>query len=350
MNKHLLKAIGQAAVPLALGLSCAAPVFADSGVAYVSNQEAGVSVIDLATMTARDNIDIGVTGPRGIGITADGAMLVTANKGGANIALIDTKTLQVIRYVPIGKNPEFVRVQGHYAYVTYEPSAKSGPPSKNGAKDDDDAVPGHIAIVDLKLGKVVHDIVGKPETEGLEFSKDGKKLFITNESDNSLTVHDAKSGKLLKSIPLGKYGNRPRGIKLSPDGKALVTTLELSDKMLVLNDKFDVVKEIATAKTPYGVAFDRSGSRIFVASNKDKLLQVFDAKTYEKVKDIPIGDRCWHFSFTPDDKQILVACGKSNELVVIDAASLEVTKHLGEMGMPWGIVTYPKAMGSIDRP
>ena len=87
-----------------------------------------------------------------------------------------------------------------------------------------------------------------------------------------------------------------------------------------------------------------------VQPKKIQLLQVFDAKTYEKVKDIPIGDRCWHFSFTPDDKQILVACGKSNELVVIDAASLEVTKHLGEMGMPWGIVTYPKAMGSIDRP
>ncbi|HEY6896433.1 MAG TPA: hypothetical protein VI279_04170, partial [Rhodocyclaceae bacterium] len=106
----------------------------------------------------------------------------------------------------------------------------------------------------------------------------------------------------------------------------------------------------ATAKTPYGVAFDRSGARIFVAANKDKLLQVFDAKSFEKIKDIPTGERCWHFSFTPDDKQILVACGKSKEVVVIDADTLEVTTRIGDMGMPWGIVTYPKAMGSIDRP
>ena len=48
-----------------------------------------------------------------------------------------------------------------------------------------------------------------------------------------------------------------------------------------------------------------------VAANKEKALQVFDAKSYEKVKDIPIGDRCWHFSFTPDDKQLLESLKKT---------------------------------------
>jgi YVTN family beta-propeller protein len=149
---------------------------------------------------------------------------------------------------------------------------------------------------------------------------------------------------------LGKYGERPRGIKTSPDGKTTVTTLEYADKMLILNDKFEVTKEVSTGKTPYGVSFDRSGNRIFVASNKDKLLQVFDAKTYEKIKDIPTGERCWHFSFTPDDQQLLLACGKSNEVLVIDANKLEVTQRISNKDMPWGIVTYPKSMGSLDKP
>ncbi|HEY0269094.1 MAG TPA: DUF4221 family protein [Methyloradius sp.] len=338
-----------------LGLALAPYTMAEGkGVAYVSNQDGGVEVIDLETLEFTGNIDIGAKGPRGIGVTNNGKWLVTANKDDSNISVVDTSGAIPPKFVVVGKNPEFVRIKGDRAYITYEPSSKSGPP-KTGPEaakddDDDDKIPGHIAIVDLKKGKVVMDIVGKPETEGLEFTKDGKRLVVANESDNSLTVHDLKTGKLLKNIPVGSYGNRPRGIKTSPDGKIYAATLELSNKLLILNNKFEVIKEIPTGMFPYGLSFDRTGNRIFVAANKAKLLQVFDAKTFEKIKDIPTGDRCWHFSFTPDDKQILLACGKSNEILVIDATQLEVTKRIADKDMPWGIVTYPKSIGSIDNP
>jgi len=329
---------------------------ANKGIAYVSNQDGAVTVINLDTMESIGNIDIGAKGPRGIGVTADGKWLVTANKDDGNISIVDTSGASSPKFVSIGKNPEFVRVMGDRAYITYEPSAKSGPPSKPGAgvaknsDDKEEKIPGRIAIVDLMSGKVISEVIGKPETEGVEFSKDGKQMFVTNESDNSITVHDISSGKLLMSVPVGKYGERPRGIKTSPDGKTIVTTLELANKMLVLNDRLEVIKEVPTGKTPYGISFDRTGNRIFVAANKEKALQVFDAKTFEKIKDIPTGDRCWHFSFTPDDQQILLACGKSNEIIVIDANKLEVIKHITDKDMPWGIVTYPKSMGSLDKP
>ena len=355
MKHQNLKTSLRVLLAISIGLTLAPPAVAGGkGVAYVSNQDGGVTVIDLDTMEAKGSVNIGAKGPRGIGVTADGKWLVTANKDSSNISIADTSGIAPARFVTIGKNPEFVRVMGDIAYVTYEPSAKSGPPLKPGAKeaedDDKEKIPGRIAIVNLKLGKVVQEIIGKPETEGVEFSQDGKEMIVTNESDNSITVHDMKSGKLLKSIPVGKYGERPRGIKTSPDGKLVVATLEYADKMLVLNDKFEVIKEVATGKSPYGVSFDRKGERIFVAANKEKALQVFDAKTFEKIKDIPTGERCWHFSFTPDDQQILLACGKSNEVIVIDANTLEVTKRISDKEMPWGIVTYPKSMGSLDKP
>ncbi len=341
---------------LIAGIWLAPNVIAGSkGIAYVSNQDGGVTMIDLDSMATKGEVNIGAKGPRGIGITADGKWLVTANKDNGNISVVDTSGAISPKFIVIGKNPEFVRVLGDRAYVTYEPSSTLGPPPKPGTDndnedDDDDKIPGRVAIVDLKQGKVIKEIIGKPETEGIEFSKDGKKLIVTNESDNSITIHDIKSGKLLKSILVGKYGERPRGIKISPDGKTYVVTLELSDKMLVLNEKFEVIKQVSTGKSPYGVSYDRTGNRIFVAANREKALQVFDAKTYEKIKDITTGERCWHFSFTPDDQQLMLACGKSNEVVVIDANKLEVTKRIPDQEKPWGIVTYPKSMGSIDRP
>lgn len=352
-QRHLKFALATALLPL--GISVTTASFAeDKGIAYVSNQDGAVTTIDLATLEPKGTVDIGAKGPRGIGITADGKLLVTANKDDGNISVVDTATGKV-SHIAIGKNPEFVRVYGDMAYVTYEPSSEGGPPPKPGSEaakedDDNDKIPGRIAIVDLKQGKVIKEIIGKPETEGLEFSKDGKNLIVTNESDNSITEHDIKSGKLLKNVSVAKYGERPRGIKLAPDGKSYVTTLEMSNKLLVLDSKLNPVKAIDTGNSPYGVSFDRDGKRLYVATSRQKALQVFDATTLEKIKDIPTGNRCWHFTFTPDDQNILLACGKSNEVLVIDTHKLEVTKHIGDKEMPWGIVTYPKSMGSLDRP
>lgn len=329
---------------------------AERGVAYVSNQNGGVNVVDLASGEIVRSIDPGGKSPRGIGITADGKFLVTANKDDANLSVIDTASGSVVRQIAIGKNPEFVRVAGNRVFVTYEPGAKSGPPPKPGTApaakddDDDDKVPAHIAIVDLKRGKVIKQITSGPETEGIEFTPDGKRLVVTNEADNTITVHDIASGKLLKTVSTADYGMRPRGIKVAPDGSFYVATLEFSHKLLTLDRNFKPLRTADTGNTPYGVSFDRDGKRIFVATAREKALQVFDAKSLERIASIPTGDRCWHFSFTPDNAQILLACGKSDELLVIDAEKLEVTKRIPNPGTPWGVVTYPKALGSLDRP
>lgn len=354
-HRSLAATLSMLLLPLALcaATSCSAD---DKGLAYVSNQNGGVSVIDLNTMAVEANLDVTGAGPRGIGITADGKLLITANKDDANISVIDTLTGKLVRHIPIGKNPEFVRVYGNHAFVTYEPASPSPSTGTKAAKpatktgEDDDKIPGRIAIVDLKKKKVVLEIIGKPETEGLEFSKNGKELLVTNESDNSISVHDIATGKLLRTISVSKYGERPRGIKMAPDGKSYAVTLESSDKLLILNNKLKPIKAFNTGQSPYGVAYDRSGRRLFVASSRQKILRVYNVATMAKIKDIPTGDRCWHFSFTPDDQQILLACGKSSEIVVIDADKLEVIKRISDTDLPWGIVTYPKAMGSLDFP
>jgi YVTN family beta-propeller protein len=329
---------------------------ASAGFAYVTSQDAGVSVIDLSTMEVVKQFDVKAKGPRGLGVTDDGKKLIVATRENESISVIDTATGEVLQQIPVGKNPEFIRVNGDLVYVSSEPSAKGGPPPKPGAKeaeeeddDDEEKVPAKIAVVDLTKGEKVREITGGPETEGIEFSADGKNLVITNEADNTVTVHDIETGKLVKTIQTHELGDRPRGIKVSPDGSTYLATLEYGNKFMVLDKDFNVVRTVDTGETPYGIAYDHTGNRIFVATNKAKLLQVFDAKTYEKIKDIPTGNRCWHFTFTPDDKQVLLACGKSDAVFVIDADKLEVTKQIEVKDMPWGVVTYPKAMGSLDK-
>ncbi len=329
---------------------------ASAGLAYVTSQDAGVSVIDLATMKVSKTFDVKAAGPRGLGITDDGKKLIVATRENGSVSVIDTATGEVLQQIEVGKNPEFVRVAGNFAYISSEPSAKGGPPPKPGDKaaaeeeddDDEEKIPAKIAVVDLTEGKKIREITGGPETEGIEFSADGSKLVITNEADNTVTVHDIASGELLKTIKTHEHGDRPRGIKVSPDGNTYLATLEYGNKFMVLDKEFNFVRTVPTGDTPYGISYDATGKYIYVANNKSKTLEMFDAVSYAKLKEVSTGNRCWHFTFTPDDKKILLACGKSDAVLVIDAESFQVTNQIEVKNLPWGVVTYPKSMGSLD--
>jgi YVTN family beta-propeller protein len=327
---------------------------ANKGVAYVTSQDAGVSVIDLATMKVVKTFDVKAAGPRGLGVTDDGKKLIVATRENESISVIDTATGEVLQQIPVGKNPEFVRVKGNFAYISSEPSAKAGPPPKPGsaeAEDDDDdeeKIPAKIAVVDLIKGEKVREITGGPETEGIEFSADGKNLVITNEADNTVTVHNIESGELVKTVKTHEHGDRPRGIKVSPDGNTYLATLEYGNNFMVLDKDFNVVRTVPTGDTPYGISYDAAGKYIYVASNKSQLLEVFAADNFVKIKEAPTAKRCWHFTFTPDNKQILLACGKSDAVLVYDAETFTQTGQIEVKNLPWGIVTYPKAMGSLD--
>lgn len=353
--------LATAVAALALAASTA---YAAAPIAYVTSEKAGVGVIDLDQMTLTKTFPVGADGPRGLSLNADGTRLLVANKNTGDLAVIDTASGQVVQRVKIGKNPEFVRVHNGYAYVTYEPGEDGGPPAAKGkpgadsppaangkpGADDDDAnkPPAEIAIVDMKTWRVIRSVTSGHETEGIEFSRDGNTMLVTNEGDDTVSVYHVRTGAPVRTVKLAA-GGRPRGIRLSPDGKDYVVTLESLSKFVVIDARtFQVVKTVDTKLGPYGVAFGPNGKRLFVAAARDKTLQVFDGRSYEHVADVPVGQRCWHFSFTPDGAKLLVACGRSDAVYVLDAQNYQPIKQIGELPLAWGIVTYPHSDGSIE--
>ena len=311
-----------------------APALAFAQTLYVTDQQGGITTLDAKTLAGTGQVAIGGQGPRGIAVTHDGKYLLSANQGSGDLSIIDRATGALITRVPIGPSTEMVRVLGHTAFATYEP-----PTDKGGLA--------HIAVVDLDARKVTNSIQSGHETEGLEFSTDGKLLLVTNEGGDTVNVYSLPDGKpvhTLNTIP----GARPRGIKRLPDGSGYVITLEFANKFIVIDNAYNIVKTVDTAASPYGLAFSPDGTRLFVAAAKAGLLQVFDAKTFAHTTDVPIGKRCWHFSFTPDAQHIVAACGRSAALSVVDPTTLTAGKPIEGFKLPWGIVAYPNAAGTLD--
>ncbi|QBY50451.1 beta-propeller fold lactonase family protein [Cupriavidus oxalaticus] len=354
MLSHLLRRTPCSFAAALLALAC--PLVAHAAQAYVSTEGGGIAVIDLERLEAVASLPAGGKGPRGLGVTADGKYLLAANKDTGDVSVIELATGQPVRRVPIGQNPEFVRMAGDQAFVTFEPGERSGPPGAaptppaKGKGTDDKPLPAEIAVIDLKDWRVSRTIRSGLETEGIEFSRDGKLMLVTNEGDDTVTVYEKASGRQVKLLPM-PAGSRPRGIKASPDGARYVVTLENTNAFVVLDaTDFRVQRTVPTRTGPYGVAFDRAGARLFVAASRADSLQVFDAQTFALLTEIPVGKRCWHFSFTPDDARLLVACGRSNAVLVFDARTYKPVKQFDGLPLSWGIVTFPKSVGSIDSP
>ena len=146
------------------------------------------------------------------------------------------------------------------------------------------------------------------------------------------------------------YGKRPRGVKRSPQGNSYAVSMEGSGTLLLMDQDFNVGKTTMTAAKPYGLAFDRSGKRIFVAAAAARKLQVYSSDSLRLLVEAPIGQRCWHFTFTPDDSKVLLACGRSNNIYAFDANTLKQISIIGGFQTPWGILTYPRSYGSLGLP
>jgi DNA-binding beta-propeller fold protein YncE len=326
-----------------------------TNVAYVSEEDGGISVIDLNTLKLIERVHPKDTAPRGIGVTFDGKYLVTANKDTADASVFATRGMRLLRRIPVGDNPEFVKLNpsGTSIFTSYEPGSKAGPPVEAaiGEEDDDaDEPPAQIMEFAVQDWSRVQSFVAGKETEGLEFSPDGKLLIVANEAQDTLGIYDVASGKLQRNVDIASYGKRPRGVKVSPQGNSYAVTMEGSGTLLSLDQNFNVIRSVATAAKPYGVAFDRQGSRIFVAAAAARKLQVYSADSLQLLGEAPIGQRCWHFTFTPDDSKVLLACGRSNNIYVIDAKTYQPIGVLDGFNLPWGIVTYPRAFGSLGLP
>jgi YVTN family beta-propeller protein len=328
-----------------------------SNVAYVSEEEGGISVIDLSTLKVIGRVQPSDIAPRGLAVTPDGRYIVTANKNTSDVAVFKTSRsaarLSLVQRMRIGDNPEFLKINraGDRLFATFEPGSQHGPPTAKAGvstvNDDENEPPSQIAsfhVGDWAVGPV--STAGQ-ETEGIEFSHDGKLMLVANEAQETISVFDEGTGTHLRDVDLKAYGVRPRGVKVSPQGNVYAVTMEASGTLLTMDGNFNVIKAVPTAAKPYGVAFDRAGKRIFVSSSK---LQVFSVDSLEVLAEAPTGKRCWHFTFTPDDSKIMVACGRSNNVIVIDANSYKPLGTIEGFKLPWGIVTYPSSYGSLGLP
>lgn len=148
---------------------------------------------------------------------------------------------------------------------------------------------------------------------------DGKLAYVTTfEKTGKLNVLQLETGRVEMSIPTGSGACYPL---LSPDGKKVYVSNQFQNTVTEIDlEKRKVVRTVELLREPKSMVFSRDGAFLFVvnyfpAQRADvdvvtSCVSVIDMKTFKRIKDIPLANgsnALRGICLTPDGKYIYIS-------------------------------------------
>lgn len=171
------------------------------------------------------------------------------------------------------------------------------------------------------------------------------RVLVTNERSGDLSVIDGETREVLATLPLGK---RPRGLKLSPDGKLLYValsgspisppgtdpdTLPPADKGadgigVVDLDRIELVNVLRGVSDPEQLAVSADGRKLYIASEDTGQAVVMDATSAEVLATMPVGGEPEGVTLSPDGRWVYMSSEEDHQIAVIDTQTDRVVATL----------------------
>ncbi|RVW04653.1 YncE family protein [Rhodococcus spongiicola] len=182
----------------------------DSTRVYVANEYGGsISVIDTATNTVTDTIDVGRV-PYGLAITPDGTQVYVPNSYDDTVSVIDTTTNTVTTTIDVGGSLQYPR-----ARITPD-----GALVRVSSYDNKTVV-----VIDTTTNTLTDAVPVFPPYNG-EITPDGTRAYFSG--PDSVVVKDPTTGTVIERIelscesqawaPWSDYDFWPNKIRITPDG------------------------------------------------------------------------------------------------------------------------------------
>ena len=183
-----------------------------------------------------------------------------------------------------------------------------------------------IAILDGKTGELKQTIAVGQRPRGITLSHDKKALYICASDDDTIQVLDLETGKITHTLP---SGDDPETFALHPNGRLLYVSNEDDNLATVIDvEKREVVAEIPVGVEPEGVGISGDGRWAVVTSETTNMVHWIEVETQTVVKNILVDGRPRYIAFTPDAKEAWVSSEIGGTVNVIDSTSHEITQRI----------------------
>jgi len=259
----------------------------------------------------------------GRALDAEAPYVYVPNRASADIAVIDTRTDQLIMRLPVGNVPHQVSVSDVMNKLV----------ASNTADDT-------ISIVDLRTLRT-NTVRLDHEPEHMELSPDGVLLAVGNIGAGTVSLVSLGDEREVARVE-GLF--EPHNLTFSPDGSLLyVANLGASHVSVIDVARAAVVDEIEIAAPPplagredpgaefqgiINVTATPDGRLGFAAHGEANELAVIDLRTRALKKRLALGELPWRAYSTADGRFMLVPNNGDRTLSVISTTTLEVIATL----------------------
>ena len=168
------------------------------------------------------------------------------------------------------------------------------------------------------------------------FSPNGRRVYVTNHTANSVSVIDAATGNLAAEI---RVGRRPTGVAVSPDGKWVYVANTADHSVSVIDASAN--KTVASVKVgfePTGLVVSPDGKRAYTANYISNDVSVIDTAARKQVARIGVGRAPTYMAITPDGRKLVV----NNSLSQQPATEAKLTAHVSIVDTAAGKVIAEK--------
>ncbi|VFJ15392.1 YncE family protein [Candidatus Nitrosocosmicus franklandus] len=161
------------------------------------------------------------------------------------------------------------------------------------------------------------------------------KVYVANQYSNTVSVYDAKTDKLIKTIPAGTF---PYGVDANPYNNRIYVTNRGSDDLTVIDGATDsVIDNIAVGKSPVQVTVDQASSWVYVTNIDSNSVSVIDGITNVVKSTINGIDTPYGIGVNPLSNKIYVSNIANSNLTVIDKDNYDFIKNIEVQKAPVGI-------------
>ena len=184
-----------------------------------------------------------------------------------------------------------------------------------------------INLVSLDVKREVQFIPLKKTFNGLAFSVDGSKFYVSGGDSGVICVFNYKSGNatIEREVRLNSSAGNTflAGIAVHPNTGTLYVCDEANHEILVVQpETLNVENAIGVGQHPHSCVFGGDGQHLYVSNWGSCSVSIVDAKKAVRLRDITVGIRPNDMTVAPDGR-LFVACAGDNTVHVITTAKLE---------------------------
>ncbi|WP_286266532.1 YncE family protein [Thalassotalea atypica] len=257
--------------------------------------------------------------------------IVVVNKNDNTVNFIDLKSRQIKFTRETGKGPHELAMSagGRLAVVTNYIGGNS------------------LTVFDVQRARKLRtiDLSLYPRPHGVLFLKDQRKVVVSSEGSDSVVVVDITTGKIEKVLNTKQKGSHMVAL---PDSSSRVYTTNMgSDTVSELDVQSGaLLQKISTPAIPEAITINKDGSELWVGSNEDGLVTVFDLKDGGIIKQWSGFSFPYRVLLTRDEQFAVIPDFKNNTLDVIDVSN---KKKLHQVDFGWSTTPNGVAFYSDDR-